>query len=351
MLTKLRALALATAAAIGAASPALAEDTIRIRLQTAYPPRLPLIGETAVLAVDKIKLLSGGSVDIRLYEPDKLVPTLEILDAVSTGNLDAGFTAPAFSVGKNSALALFTAMPFGPEGPEYMSWVYHGGGLEIWRDIYAKFNVVTVPCGIIPPEGGGWFKKEINSPADLQGLKLRWAGLGGEVVQKLGASTTLTGVADIIPSLDRGLIDGAEVGNPSVDRVVGMHKAATKYLYFPGWHQQAAVTEMIFNKNVWAKMSERQKAVVDAACQQMAVYALSKGYGEQADALAFFKEQGINVRSWSPEMLKLFREKTTEVLDQASAANPDFKRAYESLKAFRTKYQPWASVAFIRDDR
>lgn len=332
---------------LSSASFAFAEENVRIQMQTAYPPALPLIGETAVNAIEAIQTMSGGDMEIRLYEPGKLVPALEILDAVSSGNLDAGFSSPAFNVGKNSAMGLFTSVPFGPDAVGYVSWVYYGGGLEIWQDMYAQFNVHTVPCGVIPAEAGGWFKNELNSTDDLQGLKLRWAGLGAEVLAEYGVSATVTGVGDIIPNLDKGIIDGAEVGAPSVDKIIGMDKASTDYYYFPGWHQQAAFMEMLFADDVWNAMSARQQTIIETACRSMVVFNLGKGYAEQADALQYFRDEGINIRVWPDEMLASFRETTAMVMERAAAENPDFDRAWKSLQEFRAGYSPWASIAIL----
>ncbi len=320
---------------------------VKLKMQSAWNPGLPALGETAKYFADTVAQASGGQVVFKFYGAKKLVPALQIFDAVSAGTIDAGFSWPGYWMGKIPALTLFAAVPFGPEAPEFLAWVYHGGGLEMWRELYAKQGVVPVPCGILAPEASGWFAKPIDSTEDLKGLKIRYAGLGGEVMKKLGASVTLLAAGDIFPNLERGVIDATEFSMPAIDKVLGFYKII-KHYYFPGWHQPSSILELVINKKKWDAMSEQERSYVEMACGNSVLWGLTKGIAAQPEAVQFFKDNGVKIHTWSPEMIASFRKVAAEVMEEQSAKDPDFKRAWESLQAFRSKGAEWRGMAYAR---
>lgn len=340
---KVAGLAALTLTAFGSVAPLQAQDSISLSVQSAWPLTLPASGRDAQHFSDAINEASGGSVEIELYGAGKLVPSLEIFDAVQRGTLDAGYTSPLYVAGKFPALQLFGGVPFGPDAIEYLGWIYNGGGLEIWREIYAEQGVMTVPCGLMEPEAGGWYKEPIETAADLDGLKLRFAGLAGEVMKKMGASVVLLAGGDIFPNLERGVIDGTEFSMPAIDTIIGFDDIAKNY-YLPGWHQPAAINELIINKAKWDAMSDAQRTLIELTCRETMLWGVTSTLAENAAAVQSFKENGVEIREFSPELIEAFREKTAEVMAEQSAKDENFKRVWDSLEAYRANAADWASV-------
>lgn len=323
---------------------AAAAKTVKLEVQSAWPLTLPASGRDAEHFSGLVKTASEGSIDVKLYSAGKLVPALQIFDAVQNGSLDAGYTSPLYVAGRFPAVQLFGGVPFGPGPVEYLGWLYNGGGLEIWREIYAKQGVVPVPCGLMDAEAGGWYKSEITGVDSIAGKKFRFAGLAGEVMKKLGASVVLLGGGDIYPNLERGVIDGTEFSMPAIDKAMGFEKVAKNY-YLPGWHQPAAINELIVNKAKWDGMSDAQRAVIETACRETMLWGVTSTEVENAEAIEGFKAAGVAIRTFPPELLEKFKAATGEVMAEQSAKNEDFKRVWDSLSAYRAKAAAWAAVA------
>jgi len=319
------------------ANKALAAKPVTLNIQSAWAPTVPILGDTLAVLAENVNTISEGQLKIKIYEPNKLSPTLEIFDAVSSGALDGGWAYPGYWVGKNSAINIFAATPFGPTADGSLAWYYQGGGMELWREIYGKFDVFPLLGGFNSPEAGGWFNKEINSVEDFKGLKLRWAGLGANIVQELGASTALIPAGEIVTSLQKGIIDGAELGNPFLDKLFGMYKGA-KYYYFPGWHQTFGAMELLLNKKKWEQLTDQQRSWLETAAKVSMVHSLALGASLQADAMEWFKQNNIQFRRYPPEVLKALRDAMPKVMAQESEKNPDFKKVWESIQSFLDKY-------------
>ncbi|MCF8481735.1 MAG: TRAP transporter substrate-binding protein [Rhodospirillum sp.] len=332
-----------TAATLGGLtlSMARASDSVSLNIQSAWPLTLPASGRDAQHFTDTLNAASDGSVKVKLYSAGKLVPSLEIFDAVRSGTLDAGYTSPLYVAGKFPAVQLFGGVPFGPDAVEYLAWIYNGGGLDIWRETYAKEGVMTVPCGLMEPEAGGWYNKPIDSVDDLKGLKIRFAGLAGEVMQKLGASVVLLAGGDIYPNLERGVIDGTEFSMPAIDKSVGFDKVA-KYYYLPGWHQPAAINELIINRRKWDSLTDAQRTLIETTCRETMMWGVTSTFAENAQAIDQFKAAGVDIRSFSPEVLAAFKATTEEVMTEQAAKTPEFAKAWESLSAYRAANAAWA---------
>ncbi|MEL6888362.1 MAG: TRAP transporter substrate-binding protein, partial [Pseudomonadota bacterium] len=230
------------------ATPALAGDKLLLKTPVAFSTALPGLGTPIPRVAEEVALMSGKTLRMKVYEPGKLVAPFEILEAVSSGKINSGYTTAGYWAGKIPAAPLFSAVPFGPEAGEYMAWLYYGKGMELYQRMYdeAGYNVKVLPCAVLAPETSGWFAKEINSPEDLKGLKMRFFGLGGKVMEKLGVATSLLAGGEIFPALEKGAIDATEFSMPAIDQRLGFHKVV-KYNYFPGWHQQATVFELLIN--------------------------------------------------------------------------------------------------------
>ncbi|QEW19615.1 TRAP transporter solute receptor, DctP family [Marinibacterium anthonyi] len=337
-----RALAGALLGATLLSAPVQAQD-VKLDLQSAWPLTLPASGQNAQHFADTINAISGGDIGIKLYGAGKLVPSLQIFDAVQQGTLDAGYTSPLYVAGRFPAVQLFGGVPFGPDAMDYIGWIYNGGGLEIWREIYAAQGVMTVPCGVMDSEAGGWYTFPIDSVEALQGKKIRFAGLAGEVMKKMGASVVLLAGGDIYPNLERNVIDGTEFSMPAIDEAMGFEKVAD-YYYLPGWHQPAAFNELIINKAKWDGMTDAQRAMIEEVCMETNLWSLTSTAQGNADAIAKFKAAGTRIMSFPPEVLDAFSTANDEVMAEQAAKDPDFARTLESLTAYRTGMQAWTDA-------
>ena len=331
------------------AAPAVAADKLLLKTPIAFSTALPGLGTPIPRVAEQLQVMSGGTLKMKVYEPGKLVPPFEILDAVSSGKINSGYTTAGYWAGKIPAAPLFSAVPFGPEAGEYMAWLYYGNGMSLYQEMYdqAGFNVHVIPCAIIAPETSGWFAKEINSPDDLQGLKMRFFGLGGKVMQKLGVATSLLPGGEIFPALEKGAIDATEFSMPAIDARLGFHKLV-KFNYFPGWHQQATVFELLVNKDVWGEASEQHKAIIENACKASMADSFAEGEAIQHAALIDNVENnGVAIKDWSDEMLATFRKTWDEVAAEEAADDPFFAKVLTDMTEFREGYQLWKSHAFL----
>ncbi len=338
---------LAGSLAVAFGTGAHAEEKVRWKMQSMFGSKLSVIGETAPRFSKNIKRISGGTLEIKFFEPGMLVPSLEGFEAVKTGSVDAVWGTAGHHAGKVPALAWFSAVPFGPGPAEIMAWLYKGGGDEIYDRIYAEHGLKGVHCGIIAPEASGWFRKEIKSVDDLKGLKMHFIGLGALVMQKMGVSTYLLSAADVYPALERGVIDAAEASMPSIDRDLGFHRIAQHY-YFPGWHQQSSVLELLLSKAKWDGLSDQHKAMIEITCGDSVRNMIALAEFKQPAALAVLESKGVTLHRWPPEVLAALRKAWDEVVVERSAEDPLFKEVAEHYKAFRAKYAVWKDYGYLR---
>ena len=325
-----------------------AQAQTTIEMAGAFPSAIPILGTGAVDLVDRINAISD-EVEFEFFEPGKLVPPFEALDAVSNGSLDANFGSAGYWQGKLPAATLFAAVPFGPEAGEYIAWVLFDDGAKLWQQMYddAGYNVHTVPCGVIAPETSGWFKNEINSAEDLKGLNMRFFGLGGKVMEKLGVSTSLLAAGDIFPALERGAIDATEFSMPVIDKLLGFHKIV-KYNYFPGWHQPASLAELLINGDVWDDLSDSAQTQIETVCLAEIARTLAEGEAVNYPAMIENVEKnGVIIKRWTPEMLDSFKQAWDEVAAEQVAADPFFKTVWDDLAEFRKGYAIWAANAYL----
>jgi TRAP-type mannitol/chloroaromatic compound transport system substrate-binding protein len=326
-----------------------AEKPILLKVPTTYAAALPGLGTTTTWIAERLHIASAGSLKMKIYEPGKLVAPFEILDAVSTGKVNAGYSISGYWEGKMPGSSIFSTLPFGPEAGEFLAWMYYGNGRKLYQKMYddAGFNVHVIPCGIIAPETGGWFKKEINSVDDLKGLKIRYYGLGGKVLQKLGASVSLIPGGEIFAALEKNAIEATEFSMPAIDKKLGFYKIA-KMNYFPGWHQQSTLFELLVNKNTWNSMSESQQMLLEIICKAATADAFAFTESIQAAAMAENVEKhGVQNKYYSKELLAAFEKAWFDVAAELSETSPFFKEAWEDLSAFRKEYEVWAKYAFL----
>ncbi len=346
-----RWVAAAAAAVIAATSTAaLAQDKrVRMQIAGAFPSQTGLLGPTQLGLVETLKKISGGSIDARFFEPGALVPAGQYLDAVGNGSLDAAWTVSGFWTGKDIAFAMFGSVPFGPEAGEYLAWMRHGGGMQLMEELHAKYGIgKTILCGLISPEASGWFRKEIKTPDDLKGLKMRFFGLGANVMQKLGVSTQLLQAGEIFQALQLGTIDATEFSMPVMDLTLGFHQVA-KFYYFPGWHQMSTLNELIISKQKWAELSDTQKFQIETACEATMLKQFAEGEAVQGNAMREIESKGVQIKYWSKEFLDLFKKTWEEVAKEQAEKSPEFKKAWDSYSKFREEYKIWKTNGYLKD--
>lgn len=342
---KFKTLAVAGAVAV-AATGVQAQETFE--MTSAFGKNLPILGTAGVDFVQKINSISE-SVEFEHFDPGELVPVLEALDAVSNGSVDAAYTTSGYWQGKITAASLFAAVPFGPEAGEFLGWMLYDDGAALFQEMYdqAGYNVHVMPCGIIAPETSGWFRKEINSLEDLQGLNMRFFGLGAEVMQRLGVSTSLLAGGDIFPALERGAIDATEFSMPRIDANLGFYQIA-KFNYFPGWHQPATLFELLINKDRWDELDERSQKQIEVAC--LANVTTNYAEGEATNYAAMVdnvENKGVTIKNWDPEILATFESTWNEVAAELAAEDPFFKKVWDDLQEYRAGYKIWSDNIYL----
>ncbi len=340
--------AVISAAVLSVSTAAVAADKLLLKTPVAFGTHLPALGTPIKWVSEQLKVMSDGKIKMKIYEPGKLVSPPEILGAVSSGKVNSGYATAGYWQGKIPAAALFSAVPFGPEAGEYMAWMYYGNGLKLYQEMYDSngYNVKVIPCAIISPETSGWFNKPIDKPEDLKGLNMRFFGLGASVMEKLGVGTVQLPGGEIFGALEKGAIDATEFSQPAIDQRLGLHKIA-KYNYFPGWHQQATVFELLVNKDTWGKMSASQHAIVENTCKASMTNAIAEGEAMQFDVMKKSKENGVEIRYWNQTMLDTFQSKWDEVVAEKTATDPFFKKVWDDMSQFREGYNLWEANAFL----
>ncbi len=341
-----------TAAAMVSASlagaPAIAQEKkVRAQMAGAFPSTMAILGDAELRTIDYIKRLSNGSIDIKFFEPGALVPGSQYFDAIANGSLDMAYTAAGYFTGKDIAFAMFTSVPFGPGASEYYGWFEYGGGNKLMQDLHLKYGIVARNCGLIPPESSGWFRKEIKSVDDFKGLKMRFFGLGANVMQKMGVATQILQAGEIFQALQLGTIDATEFSMPTMDLSLGFHQVA-KYYYFPGWHQQTSIGQLYISKTKWDQFSKHQKDVVELACKAQMLDEVAEADSKQSAAMKELQSKGVNIKTWPPEILKVLEEKWGEVVKEKSAKSPAFKATWNSYSKFRTDYALWRENGYLK---
>ncbi len=330
----------------GTTTSANAVDKLKWKMQSAFGSKLSIIGEVARRYQDIVTDMSGGAMKIKFFEPGALVPTLQGWDAVKAGSIDAMWGTAGYHAGKYPALSFFTAVPFGPRAGEFLAWLEYGGGDVIYDRLYHENGLHGLHCATIAPETSGWFRKRYNSVTELKGLKMRFFGLGAVVMTKLGVSTQLLAGADIYPALERGVIDATEFSMPSIDYDLGFYQIA-KFNYFPGWHQQSSIGELLMNKKGWDGLSKQQQAIISVACGDSINWSNTRSEALQFEAMLKLKAKGVTSVRWSDADLALLSKAWDEVRVEMSASDPLFKEINESYSAFRSKYKIWKDHGYL----
>jgi TRAP-type mannitol/chloroaromatic compound transport system substrate-binding protein len=347
MTTRRKFIAAAGAGIAGTfAAPAIARaQTVKWRMVTSWPKWLPGPGMSAERIATRIRALSGGRIDIAVYAAGEVVPAFEVLGAVGNGVADIGHTASFYWQGKMPAAAFFTTVPFGLTPAEHVAWIDAGGGQALWDELYAPFGVKPFMAGNTGVCMGGWFRRELKSLADVRGLKLRSLGLGGEVYRRLGATPQTTPPAEILTSLQSGVIDGAEFVGPGTDIALGLYRVAPFY-YYPGFNKPNGTGECIVALKTWNALSAELQAIVAHACAAEANFALAEMERLNAQALvALTQEHGVTLAAFPDELVAAARKQAAEVVGDIAARSDISGKVHASYAAFRERSAPWSRVS------
>jgi TRAP-type mannitol/chloroaromatic compound transport system substrate-binding protein len=328
------------------AAPSIATgQTRRWRMVTSWPKRLPGPGMSAERIAERVAALSGGRLQIAVFAAGEVVPALEVLDAVGTGVAEVGHTAAFYWQGKQPAAAFFTTVPFGLIPDEHVAWIEVGGGQQLWDELYAPFGVKPFMGGNTGVCMGGWFRREINSLANLRGLKIRTLGLGGEVYRRLGVTPLTTAPGEILTSLQSGLIDGAEFVGPGTDIALGLYRVAPFY-YGPGFNKPNGTGECIVSLRAWNALDAELKAIVAHACAAEASFALAEMERLNMEALAALtSKHGVQLRTFPVPVIKAAREQAGDVLGEVASRNPTARRVHDSYLSFRQRAGAWSRIS------
>lgn len=312
-------------------------QTFRWNMVTSWPPGLPGTGTGAANLARRVERASNGRLKIKVFAGGELVPALEVFEAVSRGTAQMGHDASYYHRGKVPAAQYFTTGPFGLNANEMNAWMYYGGGLELWRELYEPFNLVPIPAGNTGVQMAGWFNREINSVADLQGLTMRIPGLGGEVMQRAGVTQVTVPGAEIFTSLQTGVIDAAEWIGPYNDVSLGLHKAA-RYYYYPGWHEPGSLLECIVNKNAWETLPADLQEILASVCQAVNLDMQAEyNYGNAMALDQLSKDPNVEIRPLPDDVLALLHRITLEVAEETSARSENARRIHRSFYDFLEK--------------
>jgi TRAP-type mannitol/chloroaromatic compound transport system substrate-binding protein len=287
-----------------------------------------------------VSRISGGSIEVKLYPKNTLVPALAVFDACSSGQIDAFHSGPYYWKGKNASFSLFSGIPFGFTAEEINSWMLFGGGYELWREQYAKYNLFPFMGGNTNIQMGGWYRKPLKSLADMQGLKMRIPGIAGEVFAKMGVNPILLPAGEIYTSLERGVIDATEWVGPALDLKMGFYKVAP--YYYSGWHEPGSILELTFNKQFWQKLPQEHQAILEMAAHDMNSYMTYEFHAENILALQKLKELQISILEYPQDILDAGKVALKDVLSELGAKSNDFKVVNESIQSYLKLSKEWS---------
>jgi TRAP-type mannitol/chloroaromatic compound transport system substrate-binding protein len=315
------------------------------RMVTTWPKNFPGLGTGAEFLAQLISEMSGGRIKVKVYGAGELVPAFQIFDAVSSGTAELGHGAAYYWKGKSEAAQFFAAVPFGLTAQEMNAWLYHGGGMDLWREVYAPFGLVPAAAGNTGVQMGGWFNKEINALEDLAGLKMRIPGLGGEVLKRAGGTPVNLPGGELFTSLQSGAIDATEWVGPYNDLAFGLYKAA-RYYYYPGWHEPGTTLECFVNKTAFGSLPADLQSIVLNACRVANQDMLAEYTARNNDALnALVREHKVDVRKFPDEVLMKLKELSNTVVAEIAQKDPLSQKIYDSFTRFRDKVTAWHDVA------
>jgi len=315
------------------------------KMVTTWPKNFPGLGTGAEKLAKLIGEMSGGRIHVKVYGGNELVPPFEVFDAVSRRTAEMGHGAAYYWKGKSEVAQFFSTVPFGMTAQEMNGWLYYGGGMELWTELYAQFGLVPAAAGNTGVQMGGWFNKEINSVEDLKGLKMRIPGLGGEVLRRAGGTPVNLPGGELFTSLQSGAIDATEWVGPYNDLAFGLYKAA-KYYYYPGWHEPGTTLEAMINKEVFDALPADLQSIVTNACKVVNQDMLAEYTARNPAALQSLRDDhGVDVRKFPDDVIAKLRALSQEVVAEIADKDDFSRRVYSSYEKFLGQSKAWSAIS------
>jgi TRAP-type mannitol/chloroaromatic compound transport system substrate-binding protein len=314
---------------------------IEWRVASSFNPSLDISHGAPLRVAERMAALTEGRFVMRVYASGELVPGLQVMDAVEAGTVQAGFTAGYYYIGKHPGLAFDSAVPFGFTARQQNAWLYHGGGLELLREIHSEFGIINFPCGNTGCQMGGWFRQPVNSLTDIAGLRMRIPGIGGEVMARLGASVQVLAGGDIFPALERGAIDATEWVGPHDDLKLGFYQIAPHY-YMPGWWEPGPTLTLQVNQRAYDALPRTYQEMLAEVCKEVN-FNMTAAY-DAANPIALetlVREHGVQLRSFPEDVMEAAWRESNAYLEEQSAAHAGFSKIYASFKEFRERSFPF----------
>ncbi len=329
------------------------KEPIVWKLAQTWGTGFPIFGDAVLTMAELVKVMSNGELEIRVDSANKHKAAFGILDMVKAGQYEMGHSASYYWKGKDANTMFFTTMPFGMIAPEQYAWFYYGGGVELMKNVYDKHGVYAFPGGNTGNQMGGWFRKEINSLDDLQGLKMRVPGFAGEVLSKLGVVVTNIAPGELYTALDRGTIDALEWVGPSLDLSMGFQKIAP--YYYTGWHEPATELQFLVNQAKFDALPEHLQEILTIAMQYSAYDMYARSYHESAVNWASIEKEypEVQIRTFSPEIISAMKQANDELLATSAANDPTFKDILDSQKTYMKMARKWTEIsdyAYLKDN-
>ena len=322
-----------------------AEQSYRLRLAETWGPNYPIFGDATKALAAMVDTMSGGRLQITIDSANKHKAPLGVFDMVKAGQYDIGHSASYYWKGKDPNTLYFTAMPFGMTAPEQSAWFYYGGGLQLMEKVYARHGLLSFPGGNTGGQMGGWFRKEINSVDDLQGLKMRIPGFAGEILAKLGAKPTNVPPGELFTALERNTIDAVEWIGPSLDLRMGFHKIAP--YYYTGWHEPGAALQFIINKRSWEKLPADLQEILRVAMRAVDADMYARAYHDSALNWATMLQEypEIQLRTFPKDVLAAMRKANDELLAEFAAADPLAREIIDAQADYLAKVRAWTAIS------
>jgi len=343
----LKALVVVSVAFSGFASFAQADENkkVRWRLAETWGPNFPIFGDSSKNMARLVKEMSDGRFTISIDSSNKHKSALGIFDFVKHGQYQMGHSASYYWKGKDINTLFFTTLPFGMTAAEQYAWFYHGGGMELMDSVYSKYGIMSFPGGNTGNQMGGWFRKEINSVEDLQGLKMRIPGFAGEVLAKLGAKPTNIPSGELYTSLERNTIDALEWVGPSLDLRMGFHKIAP--FYYTGWHEPGTELQFMVNQKAYDKLPKEFQVILKAAMKLAAYDMYTQSNHESAKNLATIQQDypNVKIRSFPKEVMSELKKANTELLSEFAKKDPKTKEILDSINAYQKDARAWTNFS------
>jgi len=321
---------------------------IEWRMASAFPGSALQLGTLGREIARTITDISDGRLKVNFIEPNVVERPFRLFDAVGADRIEAAWATPSYWFQKDPAFALFSSVPFGPDPLEFSAWMSYGGGAALRDELYEPYGLISIVCGAMAPEAGGWFRREIRHIDDFRGLKMRAFGLGAQVLQKLGMIPQLIAHDKLHGALQDGSLDAAEFSMPAIDTNLRFDQAGQLYYYFPGWHQQTTLFELLISQSAWLALPRPQQAQVRTACAANLANGIAQGEALQARAILDIRARGTEIRKFPPQVLNGLEKTWQKVAAELAAKSKNFARIWAAQTQFREEYRIWRELGYLR---